>query len=466
MIATQAKGIAKLCLSCQCLFAVIAFWLWLQICRASTGSWHLDLTRYTLYNAVLVLGIIFAYATSTNPGWFTQNAFFVCHRNAFRQTAFATGLLLLMLMGENHSDISSAYLFGFVPILYFILVLTHRLLTPLLQRMSFGKSQMRRMLLAGSCQSVPILEGWLASKQRLGYAISGLICHDRNTGAFRGMKIWGALEDVERIIVEQDITHVILVEFSRFRHLIAHYTAVCERHGVRLQIICDFERTLGHPVTMFEDEGLRFIGLRDEPLEDPFGRFAKRCFDIAISLPVVLLMLPCTTFLVAILQMRHSPGSVFYRQLRSGLQNIPFAIYKYRTMHLVNPDPGRQATAGDSRIYPSGRWLRKYSIDELPQFINVLRGEMSIVGPRPHLLEHDAQFAQAMANYSVRGFIKPGITGLAQVRGLRGETKTTADVIKRVESDIQYLENWSFWMDCWIVARTAWQVLYPPPTAL
>jgi putative colanic acid biosynthesis UDP-glucose lipid carrier transferase len=217
---------------------------------------------------------------------------------------------------------------------------------------------------------------------------------------------------------------------------------------------------------MFEDEGLRFIGLRDEPLEDPIGRFAKRCLDIAVALPMVLFILPFTTLLVACLQMRYAPGPIFYRQLRSGLQNIPFAIYKYRTMYVANPDPSRQVTQGDTRVYPAGRWLRKFSIDELPQFLNVMRGEMSVVGPRPHLLEHDEQFAQALANYPVRGNVKPGITGLAQVRGFRGETKTTTDVIKRVESDIQYLENWSFLMDCWIILRTAAQMVFPPRTAL
>jgi putative colanic acid biosynthesis UDP-glucose lipid carrier transferase len=276
----------------------------------------------------------------------------------------------------------------------------------------------------------------------------------------------GTLEDLERVIVEQDITQVILVEFPEFRNFVTHYTDVCERHGVRLLIVCDFERTLRHPVTMFEDEGVRFIGLRAEPLEDPFGRFGKRCLDIIVALPVVLFILPFTTLLVAFLQFRYSPGSIFFRQLRSGLQNQPFAIYKYRTMHVRNDDPTRQAAKGDSRIYQGGQLLRKFSIDEMPQFINVLLGDMSVVGPRPHILEHDELFAHALMNYPVRGSVKPGITGLAQVRGFRGETKTTNDVVKRVESDIYYLENWSFLMDCWIIVRTAFQVIFPPPSAV
>jgi lipopolysaccharide/colanic/teichoic acid biosynthesis glycosyltransferase len=135
-------------------------------------------------------------------------------------------------------------------------------------------------------------------------------------------------------------------------------------------------------------------------------------------------------------------------------------------MHVANPDVTKQASKGDSRIYPGGQWLRKLSLDELPQFLNVLRGEMSVVGPRPHLMQHDDIFARVLVNYPVRRNVKPGITGLAQVRGFRGETRTNEDVVKRVESDIYYLENWSLFLDVWIILRTAWQVIFPPRTAL
>jgi len=466
MIASRTKGIAKIGVVLQGILVTLAYWSWLPASQGYWEIWKLNLGRYALYNTVLLIGIASAYATTSSSAWFTQRAFFVCHRHALRQTSFAAGLLLMLLVGERDKTISRLFLFTFLPILYGILVATQRVLPPLLQKLSFGGIRMQRVLLAGCFRNASTLQGWLQSKERLGYAIAGLVCHDRTAGALKGFKILGTLEDLERIIVEQDITQVILVEFPMFRNFLSHYTKICERHGVRLLVVCDFERALQHPVTMFEDEGIRFIGLRDEPLEDPFGRLAKRCLDVAVALPVVLFILPFTTLLVACLQRRYSPGPILIRQLRSGLQNLPFAIYKYRTMHVNNADPTRQATRGDSRIYPFGNWLRKFGVDELPQFMNVLRGEMSVVGPRPHLLEHNDHFARATLNYPVRGNVKPGITGLAQVRGFRGETKTASDVIKRVESDIHYLENWSFLMDCWIILRTAGQVVFPPPTAL
>ena len=142
-----------------------------------------------------------------------------------------------------------------------------------------------------------------------------------------------------------------------------------------------------------------------------------------------------------------------------------FRIYKFSTMHPHNNEVARQARDGDERVYPLGKWFRKLSIDEVPQFWNVLRGDMSIVGPRPHLIEHNDQFSQFMANYHVRTFVKPGITGLAQVRGYRGEARSNADIENRVACDIEYLENWNLSLECGIILRTCAQIVIPPRTA-
>lgn len=466
MISFRTKGLAKVCIACQGLLLSVAFWLWLPISQLSRNILRLNLTQYAFYDAVLVIGVVAAYVTATNNVWFCQRSFFDCQRAATRQLIFAAGLIVILLIGERDQTISRVFLFSFLPILYVILILTHRFLPPEIQRLSFGGVRIQRVLLAGSAGNVPKLHSWLHHKQRHGYAIAGVVCHDRPTGILNGVPILGTMDDLERVIQDQDITQVILVEFPMFGDFLAHYTLVCERHGVRLMVVCDFERSLRHPVTMFEDEGIRFLALRNEPLEDPFGRFCKRCLDIAISVPIVFLILPVITAGVAAMQWRSKAyGPVVFRQLRAGLQNLPFVIYKYRTMRLYNPDASKQATKNDVRIYPGGQLLRKLSIDELPQFVNVLRGEMSIVGPRPHMLEHNDEFAQLLANYPVRSNVKPGITGLAQVRGFRGETRTTEELIQRIESDIHYIENWSFTMDCWIICRTAVQVILPPPKA-
>jgi lipopolysaccharide/colanic/teichoic acid biosynthesis glycosyltransferase len=134
-------------------------------------------------------------------------------------------------------------------------------------------------------------------------------------------------------------------------------------------------------------------------------------------------------------------------------------------MVAINNRLARQATRNDERVYDFGRWLRKTSLDEIPQFLNVLRGEMSVVGPRPHMIVHNRRFEEKMAFYRVRAFIKPGITGIAQVSGYRGEARTDSEILKRVERDIAYVENWSLWQDFVIVLRTILQVLFPRDTA-
>jgi putative colanic acid biosynthesis UDP-glucose lipid carrier transferase len=189
------------------------------------------------------------------------------------------------------------------------------------------------------------------------------------------------------------------------------------------------------------------------PLEEPLNRLIKRVADILLSLlfliPTVLL-LP----LIAIIIKRQSPGPVFFRQRRTGLNGRDFYCYKFRSMH-VNTDADRlQATKDDPRKFPFGDFIRKTNIDELPQFWNVLVGDMSIVGPRPHMLAHTEQYEKLIDKYMVRHFVKPGITGWAQVTGFRGETRELCQMEGRVERDIWYIQHWSLWLDLRIIWMT------------
>jgi len=230
-------------------------------------------------------------------------------------------------------------------------------------------------------------------------------------------------------------------------------------------MVSDLEEKLGHPVTHFDDDGFRFLGLREEPLENPFNRAVKRTIDFALALPIMFLLFPPLAIIVWLAQRLQSPGPLFHKQTRAGIQNRRFDIWKFRTMHPENYDLARQATTEDERVYPLGKWFRKLSVDEIPQFWNVLRGDMSVVGPRPHLIEHNEQFSRLMANYQVRTFVKPGITGLARVRGFRGEAQTSKDIQNRVACDIEYLENWNLTLECGIILRTFAQLIVPPPSA-
>ena len=184
----------------------------------------------------------------------------------------------------------------------------------------------------------------------------------------------------------------------------------------------------------------------------------KRVFDYLFAAIVAILVLSWLIPIIALLIKLESRGPVFFKQLRTGKNGTPFYCLKFRSMRINADADSKQAHRGDSRITKLGAFLRKTSLDELPQFINVLKGEMSVVGPRPHMLRHTEDYSKVIDNFMDRHLILPGITGLAQVSGHRGETKETEAMVKRVTADIYYLENWSFWLDLKIVLMTVLQV--------
>lgn len=193
---------------------------------------------------------------------------------------------------------------------------------------------------------------------------------------------------------------------------------------------------------------------RNEPLERIQNRFKKRLFDILVSLSVIIFIFSWLYPLLAVIIKLQSAGPVFFAQLRTGRNNKPFWCYKFRSMVVNQESDKQQATLHDSRITPIGQFMRKTSLDEFPQFFNVLMGYMSIVGPRPHMLSHTDQYSKIIDKYMIRQFLKPGITGWAQINGYRGETKEQLMMEKRVEHDIWYMENWSVMLDLKIVFLT------------
>jgi len=199
---------------------------------------------------------------------------------------------------------------------------------------------------------------------------------------------------------------------------------------------------------------LPIISLRKMPTDSTVNQLLKRTLDIVLSLGVIIFILSWLTPLIAILIKLESKGAVFFKQKRNGLDYNEFYCYKFRSMK-PNPEADlHQANKNDQRITRIGKFMRKTSIDELPQFFNVLKGDMSVVGPRPHMVSHTHNFAENVDKFMVRHFVKPGITGLAQVSGYRGEIETDQDIINRVKFDIFYLENWSLLLDIKIVFQT------------
>ncbi len=467
MVTQRTEGLYRLFLLCQIVLVAALFWfgVWIMVTFYSEGT-NVTWRRYSIYCVLLVLGLAMeSIVRDGSKNYFLQNELLRQHRLALKQTFASIAALVLYLIATHDTFISRLFFFNFVPWLYVVLLFSHHYLPAFLAGGIFKGERVEKTLLVGSAQKAGQLRGWLRRKSEIGLRTIGLLTDDSIQETTDGIAVLGTSDAIERVVRERGVTQVIMLEFPLFTEINRNIIRVCDQLGVRLLIVSDLEEKLRHPVTHFEDDGFRFIGLREEPLENPVNRFAKRVIDIIIALPVMFVVFPILIAIVWLAQRLQSPGPLFHVQTRAGLQNRRFPIYKFRTMHTGNGDITRQASDGDERVYSLGKWFRKLSIDEVPQFWNVLRGEMSIVGPRPHLIEHNDEFSQLMANYHVRAFVKPGITGLAQVRGFRGEARSSSDIEKRVACDIEYLENWNLSLECGIILRTCAQIVVPPRSA-
>jgi len=197
-----------------------------------------------------------------------------------------------------------------------------------------------------------------------------------------------------------------------------------------------------------------------EPLSSTTNKLTKRLFDVTVSIISCICMIPIIPIIAIIIKIQ-SPGPIFFKQERTGFAGKTFFCYKFRSMHVNKDADLEQATENDPRKFAFGNFMRKTNIDELPQFWNVLRGNMSIVGPRPHMLHHTEIYSELIDKYMVRHFCKPGITGWAQVTGFRGETKELWQMEERVERDIWYIEHWTFMLDIKIIYKTIKSVIIP-----
>jgi exopolysaccharide biosynthesis polyprenyl glycosylphosphotransferase len=469
MIQYRVRGISNLVTACESLLALVLFWIWIALYQAIVPNGEgINLSYYTGYAFLIVIGLwlesvfrvrghILSFPTG-RPSIIRQIP------RALRQTAIAIAFLLFVLVLSKDRYLSRVFLVTFIPSLYLMLLLAGHVLPRFLAQHLFSGTREERMLLVGSPKRASKIRVWLSSKREYGLHTVGILTEDRNV-----LNPWppilGLPAELDRILVQHSVTQVILLQLPEATSGFSELLRTIHQRGARLVILSNLDEQLQHPVFAFEDDGLKFFAFHLEPLENPFHRVVKRVLDVAIALPATLFVFPVAALVVKLLQAFQSPGPLLYRQTRSGLQNRKFDILKFRTMHPDNGEEGKQATAEDFRIFPAGRLLRRFSIDEIPQFLNVLKGTMSVVGPRPHLVEHNDKFAEVLSNYHIRTFVKPGMTGLAQVRGFRGEAAKREEIAARLQSDLVYLENWSLILDLSIIARTVWHLFVPPNKA-
>ncbi|WP_264565349.1 exopolysaccharide biosynthesis polyprenyl glycosylphosphotransferase [Flavobacterium sp. N3904] len=253
---------------------------------------------------------------------------------------------------------------------------------------------------------------------------------------------------------EKNVNELYIVTQPDFISDLNYFFELGDRHCMRLKFVPDFSLISKNHFSAGNFDNFHVIKPRYEPLQNAYNRLVKRIFDVVFSILVIVFILSWLYPLLAFFIKRQSKGPVLFKQMRTGKKNEPFWCYKFRSMYINAGDECQQARKDDDRITPIGKFIRRTSLDEMPQFFNVLMGKMSVVGPRPHMIKHTSDYNDHINNFMVRHFVKPGITGLAQVSGLRGETKKVSDMKRRVTADIMYLQRWSLITDIKICFAT------------
>lgn len=425
-------------------------------------------TNFTLYFLCAIGGVLITFRVYQAWGQRLGTLSWIESFQLSAQQMLRIALLLLAaVFATKDTHISRLFLGTFLAFTGMILIFCNYLLPGLICRIVFKASSVPTLFI-GSSSETRKLSNWISRKINLGVQAVGLLSDEKNPDPLPDIPHLGQINDLSRILAIIPVGQIIILQNYLTESQTRGIIDVSQRYGCRIRIYNNWEKDYEHPISIDHEGEYTFFTLQNEPLENPVNRSLKRAFDITFSLPVVAFVLPPLMVLVWFFQRRQAPGSLFYTQPRSGLTKNTFNIIKFRTMYDLDQtdhETARQTRNGDNRVYPFGRFLRRTSLDEIPQFVNVLLGDMSIAGPRPHLRQHDKEFARLMKTYQTRHFVKPGITGLAQCKGFRGEILEPSLLRERVRYDIFYINHWSFLLDIQIVLATIKQMLFPPKSA-
>lgn len=308
----------------------------------------------------------------------------------------------------------------------------------------------KHILLVGYSRAAEGYIDRIKANQQWGYHIMGILDDNVKTGTkYRGEQVIGEISRLDDILLENELDEIAITlgiaEYAKLEKIVA----ICEKSGVHTKFIPDYNNFI--PTRPYTEDllGLPVINIRHVPLNGGFNKFIKRFTDIVGSFLLIILFSPIM-LAVALAVKVSSKGPVIYKQERVGLHNRNFVMYKFRSMKINRCDELHFTTQNDDRTTRIGKFIRKCSLDELPQLFNVLKGDMSLVGPRPERPEFVEQFKEQIPRYMIKHQVRPGMTGWAQINGYRGNTS----IQKRIEYDLYYIENWTLWFDIAILFQT------------
>lgn len=361
-------------------------------------------------------------------------------------------VLIVVLYVTKQIDVSRRMLAVFAVLNVCITIIERNLIRLFLRNIRRKGYNLKQILLVGYSNATEGYIDRIMQNPEWGYEIRGILDDHKEIGyQYRGIKVIGWLADLDIILPESHLDEIVITlglnEYTKLGMLVNK----CEKSGVHTKFIPDYNNII--PTKPYTEDilGLPVINIRHVPLTNWLNRFVKRAVDIFGALVAIILFSPTMIVVSLIIKMTDS-GPLIYKQERVGLKNEPFYMYKFRSMVVQKEadEKSRWTVKDDPRVTPIGRFMRKTSIDELPQLFNILKGDMSLVGPRPERPQFVEKFKEEIPRYMIKHQVRPGLTGWAQVNGYRGDTS----IRKRIEYDLYYIENWTLGFDFKIILLT------------
>ncbi len=459
MIVNQ-KSLYSIKLAIDLLLLNITFFLAAWLAQPA----HILYQRPYMFFLLFVLNVAWYFTTNVTDFYdnFSPHEFFfqatIIFKNALVQIVAAI-IFIFVKKEDLFTRNFIIFYFVFLILLVGVRTISFRLIQSVLREK--GK-YVRNLAIIGANNIGSQFSKLIESNPNFGFKVIGFIDENPNTNE----KYLGRLENLSEILIEQKIEEVVIAIPNCDSHKLSRIINICNKNAVRTHIIPDYFQFLSKKFLLSTIGSFPIITVRDEPLAELQWRFVKRTFDIFFSLAVLIFILSWLIPLISIIVKLSSRGPVFFIQDRIGLKNEKFLCLKFRSMYVENKlleNDFIPTVENDPRVTKIGKFLRKSNLDEVPQFWNILKGEMSIVGPRPHAVAFNQEYIQYFDAIKLRHLVKPGLTGWAQVHGLRGDVSDPIEnrkrTIERIEYDIWYIENWNFWLDIQIILLTIWQML-------
>ena len=361
-------------------------------------------------------------------------------------------IFLSVLMLSHMDDFSRQLVFLFYGIDTVLEVIVRFLIRYVLVRMRKNGMNLKRILLVGYSRAAEEYIDRINSNPQWGYVVRGILDDSIERGTmYNGVKVIGRIDNLLVILPQNHLDEIAITLGLNEYYKLERIVGLCEKSGVHTKFIPDYNNII--PTKPYTEDllGLPVINIRHVPLSNTFNMMVKRCMDVCGSLAAIVVFSPVMLLMVLLIKLT-SPGPLIFKQERVGLHNRPFQMYKFRSMEVQKERDEQKCwtVKNDPRVTGIGKFMRKTSIDELPQLFNVLKGDMSLVGPRPERPQFVEKFREEIPRYMVKHQVRPGMTGWAQINGYRGDTS----IRKRIEYDLYYIENWTVGLDLKILFLT------------